>query len=376
MLRLIEGRPVSLTLAATSAPDDEATDTMGMQILLDSMVFQKFTPSYNLEVYQTDSGATPVWPMPIDVFDLEPMKILKVGTSDFRFRLKAFYPNFSFTYTYPKDRDTIQPIAPGITLELKRKNAPPLIATMLSDVPNRARLEDAVGLGAALAFFWKAPQDSISFFAEASKISGPRIVFSEEDSLVYFIRNGEVDRQPLREQTYYPVSPADSIGFTILHCFPDVAFLKAEPSTQGTELLNPVAQIEYWPLKGRYQEAYVYPETGGKKGGEFAIPGTPYKIGLGINRQLALAHCTCFMSRRDETGSQPEQVQFAGNKAITFQGYTLTPLQCTSAIPGTLILKVAKTPGRIPVLLGSIMAGLALVVVLIRRNQYISKDEL
>lgn len=382
LLKLTEGIPISLALDQAAAAEDQPTDTLGLQISLDSMTVRPITPSYKLQVYETDSaamsqpsGGSTGLMIPVDVFDLEPMKILKVGTSDFRFRLKAFFPNFTFAYTYPADRDTIQPIAPGITLELKRKKAEPLVATMLSDEPKRARLEDAVGLGASLAFFWEAPQDSIQRFAEKSKAGGPWVIFSEADSLVYFIREGMVDQKPLREQAYYPVSAPDSTGFTILHCFPDAAFLKAEPATRGSELLNPVAQIEYWPLGGRYQEAYVYPENSGKKGGEFAIPGTTYKIGLGMDRKEVLGQCVFYVSWRGEAGSEPERLQIKGGEAISVQGYTLTPIACKTNIPGTLMVQVSRSPGRIPVILGSLMAGLALLVFLIRRNTYISKAD-
>ena len=100
--------------------------------------------------------------------------------------------------------------------------------------------------------------------------------------------------QPLKEGTFYKMPGLDTVGFTVLYSFPDYAYLKAVPSTNGEDMLNPVAHIEVWKEGEGYRDAFIYPEKRGRKGGVYAIPGSDHKIGLGEIEAKALKHCDCF----------------------------------------------------------------------------------
>ena len=387
-LILREGQRLGLALNSEEAEDEEeaempegSSDTLGYYITLDSLTIRPYTPEYRIEVWQNETSEQPqASPMAgqiqgnrIDAFDLKPMEIRKAGESEFRFRMREFYPNFQFAYTYPENRDTIQPLAPGITLELHLPGKEPLIATMLSDNPSRSKLDDVIGLGASISFYWTLPVDTLNALTASTVNSGMQVVFEGEQRKIHFLENGNSREEPLQEQTLYPLPGKDSTGIKVLYCYPDASLLKAVPATIGTELLNPVAAVEYWPVGGRYQEAYIYPESATKKGGAFTLPGTSYKLILGTDLAEARKHCDCQLTFEKQGGATPEKVSLPGGSSHVVDGYRLSPGECRKGYPGTLVLGVAKMPGRPFVMAGLMLMAAGALLYILRRILYISK---
>lgn len=377
----LEVGKVNSMKAGTSAglEQDSSSGDLGLSVTLDSLRVNPFTPVYEIKLSKKDTVKAhseyqpgPVYSM-IGLYPLEQMKIIEIEKSDFRFRLKEFYPNFQFAYQYPSERDTIAPRAPGITLELKTKEGSPIV-TLRSDQPKKHLLGDIVSLGASLAFYWNIPMDSIKEIAANNSNAVNKVVFSGADTTVYFILLDSIQSQPLKENMFYKIPGQDSSGFTILFCYPDINYLMAVPSSKGSDLINPVAHVEIWKEGGSAKDAFVYPETRSKKGGDFDIPGTDYRIGLGTNKELARHYCDCIISIKGDSTMVADTLTLLAGKPAIAHGYRFTPLECKNGYPGGVIMEVRYLPGRIPIIIGFSLAGIAILLFLIRRAQA-NKDQ-
>ncbi len=362
------------TGSGAGAVSDTVVSDLGLTITLDSLKMTAFTPLFEIKLSKKDTVKTPSEYQPnptyvdIGLYPLEQMKIRGIEKSDFRFRLKEFYPNFQFAYQYPSRRDTIEPRAPGITLELKTKEGSPIV-TLRSDQPNKHLLGDIVSLGASLAFYWYMPMDSIKAIAAKNSTGGNKIIFSGSDSTIYSILKDSVTTQPLRENEFYNLPSHDSTGFTILFCYPDVALLKAVPSTKGSEMNNPVAHVEIWKEGGSAIDAFLYPETRGRKGGDFEIPTTDYKLGLSVNKEEARKHCDCTISVQKDSSKKAETLTLVSGQPVMSHGYKFSPVECKDGFPGVVIMEVSYLPGRIPIIISCILIGIAMFVYFLSRIQ-------
>lgn len=367
ILQLQTGKVNSLVTRTTDSPVEQVGPSgLGYKITLDSMYVHPHTPAYELKLWKRDStSANPHRPAAgasktlVNVFPLEPMVIQKVEGTDFRFRLKAFYPDFEFSYEYPLHRDTLKPIAPGITLRLKTIEGEPIV-TLLRDKPGANRLNDIVSLGASLDFYWELTEDSVKALIKQPKLSENKIVFSGADQMVYFLLDGIWTEQPLQENNFYSLSDEDSTGFTILFCFPDAAYLKAVPSTKGSEIHNPVAHVEIWKTGGSAKDAFVYPETISSKGGDFLIPSTDYKIGMDIIHQESVKYCDCHLTIQTDSADVARSFFISAGKALRYRGYVFTPMECYSKSPGIVMMQVSRAPGRILIIAGICIGLMAL----------------
>ncbi len=93
---------------------------------------------------------------------------------------------------------------------------------------------------------------------------------------------------PLEKDRFYGIPGKDSIGFTILQCFPDVKLLKAVPSSKSDKLNNPVAKVEVWKLGGNAQEIFLYPNSALRHGGDWRVPGTNLLLSLSLSHEQVL----------------------------------------------------------------------------------------
>lgn len=374
-IRLETGKENTLvTSQDTTGGKDSSATRPGFAITLDSLHIRPHTTAYQIKLMKRDTASFDHASMGnnisstlVGLYPLEPMKNTVVDNTEYRFRLKEFYPNFEFAYEYPENRDSIQPKAPGITLELKTKEGTPIV-TLHTKLPNKNKLADLVSLGASLAFYWEIPMDSVRAMAADRTEHGNRIVFSGADHRIFFIVNDSISEQPLTEKSFYKIPGQDSAGFTIIYCFPDMALLKAVPSTRGTALLNPVAHVEIWKEGQGAQDAFVYPESGPRKGGEFEIPGSGYLIGLGIDQEKEVKYCDCHVSIRDGGSETAEIVSMSSGKSVNYKGYNLRPVECRVGNPGKVILEIQKKPGRILMISGVLLAVFAILLMILRRK--------
>gem|GEM_PF-1225202 len=375
ILRLEAGKPKTLvTGGAANSDKQQVSNGLGFIITLDSLEILSHTPVHEIQLWKSDTmPANPHAPLGsgpkelVSTFPLEPMKINKIEDTDLRFRLKAFYPNFEFAYEYPARKDTIKPKAPGITLELKTKEGTPVV-TLRSDQPNKNKLGDIVSLGAALVFYWELPADSLKQMSDDHEASGNKIVFAGADSKLYFLFNGTIAEKELKENLFYAMPDQDSVGFTILHCFPDAAMLKAVPSSKGTAILNPVAHVEIWKEGEGYRDAFIYPETRTRRSGGFDIPGSGYKIGMGTIKASSIKYCDCHISVQKDSTLAAESLSFASGKPQHRYGYRFTPLECSQDIPEVVTMQITRTPGKGMMIIGTVLAAIALLLLFIRGN--------
>lgn len=375
ILRLEAGKAKTLvTGGAASKDEQQSSKELGFIITLDSLGIRSHTPEFEIKLWKSDTmPANPHAPQSsgpkelIGTFPLEPMKINKIDDTDLRFRLKAFYPNFEFAYEYPADRDTIKPKAPGITLELRTKEGTPIV-TLRSDQPGKHILGDIVSLGASLVYYWELSADSLNAIATDLKKPGNKILFSGADHKVFFVFNGTIEEKQLEEKLFYKMPDQDSTGFTILYSFPDVGLLQAVPSSRGTEVLNPVAHVEIWKEGEGYIDAFIYPETRGRISGGFEIPGTGYKLGMGTVKESEIKYCDCQISIQEDSTHTKVPLTFLAGKPQNYHGYQFRPTECLKGYPEILTIQISKKPGKTLLLLGFIMAGVALLLLFLKNR--------
>ncbi|MBK9982304.1 MAG: hypothetical protein IPP15_07750 [Saprospiraceae bacterium] len=364
-------------LSASSDTDTTSSDhktDLDLILTLDSLTIHPYHPDYVIEVRQRDTTIMkdiPIIGLPpskiIDYFSLTPMKIRKIGKTDLRFRLKNFFPDFAFEYTYPDHSDTIKPKAPGIILELKTKGGPQVV-TLRSNHSKSYKLDDVVKLGASLEFYWDLPLDSIAKFSANNDTTTKRIVFAGATGKMYFLFNGKMDERPFKEKFFYGIPNQDSAGFTILHCFPDIAYMNAVPSSKSDVLVNPVAQVEIWKLGGRGHEAYIYPETNGRKGGEFPIPDSDYMLSLGIDQEKVVQNCDCIFSIKNQAGDVLKTLALHAGIPGSFHGYKFKTVACNTELQNDVTIKVTRHPGNIIILIGVLLSLAAIGLLYVKKS--------
>ncbi|HLF63212.1 MAG TPA: hypothetical protein VI603_05655 [Saprospiraceae bacterium] len=352
-------------------------------IRLDSLSIEPHEQLYEIQLWRQDpsysaflaEGETPI-PRRIAVFAAEQMKINKIRGTDFRFRLKELYPNFSFSYSYPEDTDTIQPKAPGIMLELKTAEGNAVV-TLRSDVPNRDKLADILNLGAELEFHWDLPKDSLAAIRSNIEGSGNKILFSGSDRMVYYLFDGNIESRQLDNTSFYEIPGKAEMGFRMLHLFPDASYLQAIPKTEGNEFLNPVAKIEIWKHGQGYQEAFLYPDLKGRRGGQFQVPGTSYALTLGISQPHELQYTRSTLTLLDPANDDIKTQTLTHRKAITYRtdpyclsgrGHRFSQAAYDPQNPDNITIRISHQPGNAVFFCGSLLMIVAVGVMFLRKN--------
>jgi len=157
------------------------------------------------------------------------------------------------------------------------------------------------------------------------------------------------------EGIFYGMPGNEKFGFNVLHVFPDAAYLKAIPSTDGDSIVNPVAGVELWKVGQGGQEVFLYPDTRGRKTGKFALPGTPYSLTIGENENHRKKFCLAGISVLDEQGTAMAAKNVTGKRPMRYDGYQFHLLSCATERPGRATLQVTRRPGGIAMICGSVM---------------------
>ena len=326
---------------------DTQESNPGFTLRLDSLRVLPFEKEYELHLRGTDTSFSksmhPNMAPPGDIedrFTLEPMKIRKVGKTEYRFRLRDFYPDFTFRYTYPDNQDTIPPRSPGITLDLVTREGPAVV-TLREDQPGRDRLDDVVGLGYTLLFLWEAPSDTLLNRPDSGALKN-KIIFAGKDRKVFYVKDGAQNSEMFKENMYYTIPGQDSFGFTVLQCFPDAALLKAEPATKSDSLVNPVARVEMWKKGGTSTEAYLYPEVFGRNSGHFAFPGENQILSLGLSTAQEINACHCIITLRDSISGQTRLMTLKGKQNERYKGYSFHLKECDTTTRAQVTLSIKR----------------------------------
>jgi len=335
IIHLTLGIPVhQIRSEGQSKENNVLNGDLGFVTQLDSLQLKTISPKYELQVREVNEGFsqeihTNILPPSrlTAAFPLSQMKIRKIGDTEFRFRLKQFYPDFDFQYSYPENRDTIPPRAPGITMNLKTTGKEEVV-TLLSNQPKLHRLDDVVHFGCSLEYFWTFSKDSLTQLNSDSGKIDNKIVFAGKDKKIYFHFNGKMDSAALAVNHFYPIPGKDSIGFTILQCFPDVKLLKAVPYSKSEKLDNPVAEVEVWKLGGGAQNVYVYPNAAGRHGGEWRVPGSDLLLTADISHEDLVDACTCVVSINDSIRQVKVTKVLNGHQVISYRGNNIQLSEC------------------------------------------------
>ena len=357
------GTTKNLVLSGTDSADS-LKQKLGIQITLDSLTLRDYHPEYELSLRKQaepnpsiGSGSHVLQDELIGTFPLEPMQIRSIEDSDLFFRLSAFYPDFIFTYTYPDHRDTISPKAPGITIELKTSEGNH-VATLLSGDKSKYKLKDILGLGVEFQFFWEISADTIRQIL-AKEGQTKRVIFSGHDGKMFVLQEGSFEEKEFKENTFYTFPGHENTGFTVLTCFPDMAYLKALPSTSGDQLNNPVAHVEIWHEGGPAIDAFVYPDRAGRKGGDFAIPASPFKIGLQEDPMIKVQNCDCYLSILDKEKNALKQMPFHSGQKKSYKGFNLRPIGCSESPIKAVNLEIKRRGNPVLLVIGSFFLVLA-----------------
>lgn len=336
-------------------------------LTLDSLIVQDYEPRFEIQLFQKDGqgianphSAQPPRRNRIATFPMTPMEIHGVADTEYRFRLSNFYPNFDFTYTYPDQADTIAPRAPGIMLDLKTAEGDAIV-TLRADQPGRHVLGDVVGFGAPLEFQWERQEAMIN----ADSIHESRIFFTGRNRMVYFMIPGAIDSQALQKDMFYQIPGKSDLGFRLIHLFPDAKYLKAIPSTDGTELRNPVAEVQVWKTGQGYQEAFIYP---GKTTGIFDIAGTSYSLGLDISTDHALQDVEAIISIESDQGEVIKRTPLRKHRPRSVNGYRLKLAGFDPQHGGQIRVQVSSNPGNPWIYFGSLILLTGLLFILFKRR--------
>jgi hypothetical protein len=232
------------------------------------------------------------------------------------------------------------------------------IVTLSNAKGYRPTLDDVVGLGAGLDYQWSFKEDSLrKMIAEGQHKS--QVFFNGLRKSIWFVTGDSIRELPLEEGAFYSTGRGDTTtGFRVKLAFPDVAFLKAEPSSKSNQIINPVARVEVWKEGGAAEEAYLYPESPGRKAGKFVVSGAGFTLGLGYDRETTIQHCQCHLTIDREGVSEAKSVKLEGKGSQTVFGYTMALQECMDH-PQKVSVSVSKSSGFPMIIAGLCILALA-----------------
>ncbi len=305
---------------------------LDFSIQLDNFEFEKHEPDYRIQIWKRDTsnhsqtaaqGATKMNGKPLTIIaslPLVPMEIRHIYGTDIYFRLKKMYPNFRFEYTYPATVNDIEPVDPGIQLDIKTTYGDGTLQ-LLANKPNRNKVLDLDMFGGWIEFYWELPEDIIKALQTPIADNNNRIIFAGKKRMVHYLVNGEVISEPLVENVDFPIPNKENTLLHILHIFPDASLLKAIPSSKDDQLINPVAGVEIWH-KGKYsQNAYIYPSNGGRIGGAFNIPGSNFLLALESVKSMETKFYKSDISIVNKDKEVLKKQAIKVNKPMLYHGY-------------------------------------------------------
>jgi hypothetical protein len=345
-------------------------------IQLDKFQFEKHDPDYRLQIWRMDQQAharevahhenqEPAQPEILASFPLDLMKPRKIYGTDIRFRLTDFYPDFTFEYTYPLIIDTIEARDPGIQLEAKTDFGDAAIQ-LRGNQPGKNKIADETIVGAWLEFYWELPADLAAGLnrqpVDEKLAEINRVIFAGNERKIYFLIDRKLSAEPLENNKFYPIESKEGAGFTILHLFPDAAYLKATPATKSDELNNPVAMVEIWNKKiPGSKQAYLYPGNAERRGGNFAIPGTSYFLALESFKDMETKFFKSDLTVLNKNGEAIHRQSVKVNEPMLHGGYRFYQTDYDPKRPTYSGIGVSHEPGLYVIYFGFfvLVAGVA-----------------
>jgi hypothetical protein len=325
------------------------------KLRLDSFASQKHEPDHRIQIWEMDSlwqesnmsQDPPVGEPPRIVASL-PLTIGKINRiygTDVYFRTTKVFPNFTFDYIYPVNNDTVAPTAPGIFVDLMtEQGSVPIL--FRDDLPERNKLADLENIGAWLEFYYELPEDVRGDLKKA-KTDPNRIIFSGKEAKIYFLINGVLTEKPIKVGEFHPFPKGDNpdYGFSVRYQVNNAELVRAEPSSDGEEWLNPVAFVEVWRKGQQANEVYIYSTTADRRGGNYQIPGAPYFLALESVRDMETKYWRSDISVLDESGKLLKQKVVKVNEILLHDGYRFYQNDYDPNNPNYSGIGVSKEPG-------------------------------
>ena len=327
------------------------------RIRLDHFEFEKHDPDYRIQVWKNDTGphAQPAadghgqqmggTPEIVASMPLKEARIRHIYGTDVYFRLNEFFPNFTFEYTYPEVNDTVEAKDPGVLLNLKTPFGQADV-NLFSNRPGRNTIADEQHMGGWLEFYWEAPENLNRALkgqvdAEWAEVNRTILIGAEEQ--IYYLVDGQLSNEPLQAGKFYTFPNRKEIGFTMKYLYPDAAYLLSTPTSDGDELLNPVAKVEVWHKGGTSQEAFLYP--GGRRGGVFQVDGTEYFLALESFKDMETKYYRSEVSVLDDNEEVVKSRPIVVNEPMLHRGYRFYQSDYNPENPSYSGIGISHEPG-------------------------------
>jgi hypothetical protein len=351
---------------------------LDFNLLLDHFETQKFEPDHRIQIWEHSSTQ----PKPREALNTASSRILttlpmkvdkpwKIYNSDISFQLKEFYPNFYFEYSYPEDKDSVEAKDPGILVEIRNPHGSNIV--QLSGIqPGKNQMNDPI-LRTTFEFYWELPDE----LSEKIDLSIPdqnwegknRIIFAGKEKKIYEVYQGKLTTRELTNKTLFPIHGNSKSHYSIVHLYPNVQYLSAEPATRNELQENPVAKLEIardaWD---NTKDAFIFPHKG-KGNGQYLIPGTSYFLALESIKDQETKFWKSDLSILDKTGSLVKQRSIKVNEPLLFKGYRFYQTGYDPNNPNYSGIGVSYTPGLMVIYFGFTVLVVGVFVLFYMRSK-------
>jgi hypothetical protein len=345
---------------------------------LDDFESQKFDPDHRIQVWQSYSpnpnpseGLNTNTSRIITTLPLTVEKSWKVYNTDIRFKLKEFYPNFYFEYSYPPEKDTVEAKDPGILVEILTPHGSDIMR--LSEDPTGRNIINDPILRTSFEFYWELTEDLSAAIIDGSPAAlgnKNRIIFEGNSNRIYEIYEGNLLTKQLKRDTAYTIHGNDKSAYSIIYLYPDAAFLISGPATRNEKQENPVARLEVsreeWDEPN---DAFIFPHQGNGNG-QFLIPGTNYTLALESIKDQETKFWRSDLSILDKNGERLKTQSIKVNEPLLYKGYRFYQTDYDPNNPNYSGIGISYTPGLSVIYFGFIILVIGIFLLFYVRYQH------
>ena len=349
---------------------------LDFSLRLDEFESEKFEPDHRIQVWKTKTpNPNPQEPLIsskskiLTTLPLNIEKTWKIYNSDIHFTLKEFYPNFYYEYSYPADKDSVEPKDPGILIEIITPHGSDVMHLQTS---GRYQIEDPF-LQTVFEFYWNLPEEIQNRLANeninTNWASKNRIIFDGSNKMVHELTLGQVSSNPLTLGQSSPIPSKNKSLYSIIHLYPDAEFLIVGPATRNEKQENPVARIEVtrdaWPEK---RDAFIFPHKG-EGSGQFLIPGTNYVLALESLKDRETKYWRSDLTILSNQGIVEKQKSIKVNEPMFYKGYRFYQTDYDPNNPNYSGIGVSYTPGLYVIYFGFFVLVIGVFILFYLRSK-------
>ncbi|NND09116.1 MAG: hypothetical protein HKN87_22320, partial [Saprospiraceae bacterium] len=202
------------------------------------------------------------------------------------------------------------------------------------------------------------------------------IVLDGNDKKIFQIDKSRLKEFSLEINKRYNISENSKSSYSIVHLFPDAAFLSSTPSSRNDQQENPVARVEVKSSEWtESQNAFLFPHQRGGLG-RFRIEGTNYFLALESTRDRETKYWKSDLSIINERGNELERQVIEVNEPMRHKGYRFYQTDYDPNNPSYSGIGVSYTPGLYIVYLGFITMFAGIILLFYLRTSTIPDSEL